>query len=415
MAEMTTEPFDLVIAGGRVIDPAQGIDQHLDVAISGDRIAALGKDLASLPSKRVIPAQGMIVCPGLIDMHVHVYEWVTNFGVSADDAGVNAGATTIVDQGSSGAWTYGGFKAHVIDKALTDVRAFVSINLAGALKGGMEAELLHNPAMVDVEELVALAAANPTHIRGFKCHAESGAFSHWGLDVFKQAVRAGALAGLPLYVHTGELFPVNEANRPAPRDVMPAILDLLKPGDMLAHIYSAMPDGIVGRGEIPPVVFELNKRGVLFDIGYGINFSYAIARRMMAEGIYPHTIGSDVHGDFESFHSEAKLDYSLCGAMTRLLALGMPLDRVIAATTCNPAGVIGDSARIGALKPGMRANVTLLDNVAGAWTLSDGQGEKLSVANRLLPSLVVMAGKVIEPSRRLLRDLCAPPLSAAAE
>jgi dihydroorotase len=415
MAEMAAEPFDLVVTGGRVIDPAQGIDQYLDVAIAGDRIAALGKDLVRQPAKHVVAANGAIVCPGLIDIHVHVYEWVTNFGVWADDAGVNAGATTIVDQGSSGAWTYGGFKAHVIDKAVTDVRAFVSINLAGALKGGMEAERLHNPGMVDVAELVALAAANPCHIRGFKCHAESGALSHWGLEVFKQAVRAGELAGLPLYVHTGELFPVKAASRPEPRAVIEAIRDLLKPGDMLAHIYSAMPDGIVGRGAIPPIVFELAKRGILFDIGYGINFSYAIARRMMAEGLYPHTIGSDVHGDFESYHDEAKLDYSLCGAMTRLLALGMPLERVIAATTCNPAGVIGETANIGALKPGMKANVSLLDMVAGAWTLSDGQGEKLTVANRLVPALVVMAGKVIEPSRRLLRDIWPPQVSAAAE
>jgi dihydroorotase len=408
------EGYDLVIAGGRVVDPAQGIDGLFDVAVAGGRIAALGKDLKA---KRRIAADGMIVCPGLVDLHVHVYEWVTNFGLPVDDAGVNAGATTVVDQGSSGAWTYGGFRSYVIDRARTDVRAFVSINLAGALKGGTEAERLHNPQMVDVEALVDLACSDPIHVRGIKCHGESGALSHWGLAVFEQAVEAGKRAGLPLYVHTGELFPVVEARRPEPRSVLPQVLPLLKPGDVLAHVYSSLPDGIAGTGNaIPEWLWEARARGIRFDIGYGINFNYNIARRMIAEGFYPDTIGSDVHGDFYGYHSEAKLDYSLAGAMTRLLALGMPLERVIAATTCAPAAVIGDQT-IGALKPGMKANITVLDPVAGEWVLHDGSGEALSVSTRLVPVQVVMAGEPITPTRRLLRDLCeeqaAPTRSAA--
>jgi dihydroorotase len=396
---------DLVITGGRVIDPAQGIDAPLDVAIEGGRIAALGD---GLKGRRRIDAEGKIVCPGLIDLHVHVYEWVTNFGLNADDAGINSGATTIVDQGSAGAWTYGGIKAYVIDRARTDVRAFVSINLMGALKGGTEAERLHNPQMVDVDELVALAEADPSHIRGIKCHGESGALSNWGLAVFEKAVEAGRRTGLPLYVHTGELFPVVEARRPDKRSVLPTILPLLKPGDTLAHVYSSMPDGIAGEGEgVPQWVHEARARGIRFDVGYGINFSYAIARRMIAEEIYPDTISSDVHGDFYSFHDEKKLDYSLCGAMSRLLALGMPLARVIEAATATPAAILGDS-EIGALRPGMKANLTVLGEVGGDWLLRDGSGEALRVATRLVPAYVVMAGEPIAPTCRLLRDLCDP-------
>ena len=395
--------FDLVITGGRVIDPAQGIDKRLDVAIEGDRVAALGEDLAG---RRTLAADGKIVCPGLIDLHVHAYEWVTNFGLNADDAGIEAGATTIVDQGSSGAWTYGGFKAYVIDRARTDVRAFVSINLMGALKGGTEAERLHNPQMVDVEELVALARSNPAHIRGFKCHGESGSMSNWGLAVFEQAVEAGRRTGLPLYVHTGELFPVFEPRRPEQRAVLPTILPLLKPGDVLAHVYSSMPDGIAGEDErVPAWVHEAKARGIRFDIGYGINFSYRIARRMIAEGIYPDTISSDLHGDFYSFHNEEKLDYSLCGAMTRLLALGMPLAGIVGATTATPAAILGD-AEIGALKPGMKANLTVLDPLDGDWLLRDGGGEALRVTTRLVPALVVRAGEPMTPSCRLVPDLC---------
>jgi len=413
---MVDAMYDLVITGGRVVDPAQVLDGRFDVAIAGGRIAAVGKDLAARPARRVLKADGALVCPGLIDLHVHVYEWVTNFGVWADDAGVDAGATTIVDQGSSGAWTYGGFKAHVIDKARTDVRAFVSINVLGAIKGGMEGPRLHNPSLVEIDELVALARANPEHIRGIKCHAESGAFSHWGLQVFEMAARAGRQAGLPLYVHTGELFPVDEAKRPAPHDVLPSMLELLKPGDILAHVYSSMPDGIVGRGEgIPEFVRRAEAQGVQFDIGYGINFSYAIARKMMDAGIFPRTISSDTHGDFNFYHDNSKLDYSLCGAMTRLWALGMPLDQVIAATTRNAAIALREQERIGSLKPGMRADVTILDMVEGDWQMRDGSGEVLEVGTRLVPARVVRAGEVIDSKRTYVRDVWQAPLPAAAE
>lgn len=408
--------YDLVITGGRVIDPSQVLDGRFDVAIVGDRIAAVGKDLAARPARRVVKADGALVCPGLIDMHVHVYEWVTNFGVWADDAGVDAGATTIVDQGSSGAWTYGGFKAHVIEKARTDVRAFVSINVLGAIKGGMEGPRLHNPDLVEVDELVDLARANPTYIRGIKCHAESGSQSHWGLQVLEKAALAGRKAGLPLYVHTGELFPVDEAHRPQPEDVLPAALKLFKPGDILAHVYSSMPDGIVGRGEgIPEFVRQADAQGIQFDIGYGINFSYAIARKMMDAGIFPRTISSDTHGDFNAYHDNSKLDYSLCGAMTRLWALGMPLDQVIAAASRNAAIALREQDRIGGLKPGMRADVTILDMVEGEWQMRDGSGEVLDVKTRLVPARVVRAGEVIESKRTYVRDVWSTPLPAAAE
>lgn len=413
---MADPMYDLVITGGRVIDPAQVLDGRFEVAIVGDRIAAVGPDLAKQPARRVLKADGQLVCPGLIDLHVHVYEWVTNFGVWADDAGVDAGATTIVDQGSSGAWTYGGFKAHVIEKARTDVRAFVSINVLGAIKGGMEGPRLHNPDMVELDELVQLALADPVHIRGFKCHAESGALSHWGLQVLEKASRAGRLAGLPLYAHTGELFPVLEASRPQPEDVLPSVLKLLKPGDILAHVYSSMPDGIVGRGEgIPEFVRRADDQGVHFDIGYGINFSYAIARKMMAAGIFPRTISSDTHGDFNAYHDNSKLDYSLCGAMTRLWALGMPLDQVIAATTRNVALILREHERIGSLKPGMRADVSILDTLEGDWQMRDGSGEVLKVNTRLVPSKVVRAGEIIESKRTYVRDVWPTPLFAAAE
>ena len=402
---MDAAPLDRVLTNCRVIDPANGIDGRLDVGIRAGRIAAVAPDLARQPHRGALDLGGAVVTPGFIDVHVHVYEWVTNFGVAADAAGVQSGATTIVDQGSSGAWTFGGFKAFVIEPAQTDVRAFVSINVAGALKGGMEGEALHNPGMVRVDELVALAAQHPRLVAGIKCHGESGSQSHWDIAVFLKAVEAGKRADLPLYVHTGELFPVDEAHRPVPESVLPKILPHLKPGDMLAHVYSNMPDGIVGRSNrVPDVVRAAREQGVLFDLGHGVNLSFRIARMMMDAGIYPDTIGSDVHGDFNSYHDLSILDYSLLGAVNKLLALGMSLGDVIARVTAAPARFLRDGT-IGSLTAGNPADLTVLERIDGDWTFRDAEGERLAATQRWVPRLVIKDGDVVVPDCALLSDL----------
>ena len=408
--------YDLVITGGRVIDPASGLDGRAQVAVKDGRIAAVAPELAPFDSARTIDAAGRIVCPGLIDFHVHVYEWVTNFGLPPDQAGVHAGVTTIVDQGSAGAWTVGGFKAHIADRAETDVRAFVSANLAGALQGGMEGTVLHNPGMMRIEAIEEAARDYPGLMKGIKSHGESGGFSQWGTEVLEMAVEAGNRTGLPLYVHTGELFPVVEETRPDPATVLERVVPCLRAGDTLAHIYSAMPDGIMGpSSEIPAIVFEAQARGIHFDIGYGVNFSYAIARKMMAAGILPNTIASDVHSDFNAYHDDSTLDYSLCGAMTRLWALGMDLADIIRRTTLHPAMILREEDEIGTLAAGSRADITVLDRVAGAWPMTDSTGEVLDVQERLIPALVIREGREIVPDRQLLRDVWATGLSEAAE
>jgi dihydroorotase len=403
-----TSPADLRLRGGRVIDPANSHDGVADVAIRNGRVVAVGAAAQDMPARREIDARGAIVTPGFIDMHVHIYEWVTNFGVPADAAGIQSGATTVVDQGSSGAWTFGGFKAFIADPARTDVRAFVSINVAGALQGCMEGTTLHNPGMVHVDSLLRIAQEHPRIVRGIKCHWESGSLSHWGPAVLKQAADAGRAANLPLYVHTGELFPVDEANRPTPSVVMGQVVPYLKAGDTLAHIYSSMPDGIMSIGEdVPGWLLEAKAAGVLFDLGHGINLSFKIARKMMEKGILPDTIGSDVHGDFNAYHDFSILDYSLVGGMNKLIGLGMSLTDAIRALTATPAKVLADPS-IGHLGPGARANITVLRPVEGEWTFLDSRRERLTVRERLLPDLVVMDGEVVSPDCGLLADVMTP-------
>ena len=408
--------YDLVISSDRVIDPGSGLSGPAKVAIKDRRIAAVADSLPPHSAARTIDATGQIVCPGLIDLHVHVYEWVTNFGIHPDDAGVHSGVTTVVDQGSAGPWTVGGFKVYIADPATTDVRSFVSINVAGALKGGMEGTTLHNPGMARIDAVSDAARDYPDLVKGIKCQAEVGGLSHWGIEVLESAVEAANRTDLPLYVHTGELFPVNNATRPGDAEVFERIMPLFRPGDTLAHVYSNMPDGIMGpHQDVPDTVLQALQRGLHFDIGHGINFCFDIARKMMAAGVLPNTISSDVHGDFNAYHDLSQLDYSLCGAMTKLWALGMSLEDVILRTTLNPAKILREETEIGTLAVGSRADITVLDRATDDWIMRDARGEELPVAERLVPALVLRQGEVIEPHRRLLRDICETDYAQAAE
>jgi hypothetical protein len=179
--------YDLVLTGARICDPATRLDRHCDLAVNGDRIAAVGSGLAS-HARQVIELDGKLVTAGWVDLHVHVFEWMTTFGLPPDEVGVHSGVTTAVDQGGAGAYTILAFKHYIADRALTDIRCFPSINSAGTLRGGLAGPTIHTPEVVDVELLVAEVNAHPHLVRGFgEIHAESGAFSRWGFDVVRKA------------------------------------------------------------------------------------------------------------------------------------------------------------------------------------------------------------------------------------
>src|SRR5262249_52983710 len=198
--------------------------------------------------------------------------------------------------------------------------------------------------------------------------------------------------------------------------LLPKVLEIAKPGDILAHVYSALPDGVLGEDERPsPHLIEAAEKGLLLDIGYGINFSFATARRMIEAGVWPDIISSDVHGRSAAMHDDSMLDYSLAGAFARLVALGMPFERALAAVTINPAWVLREEDEIGTLAVGSRADVTVLEERVERWPLHDCEGEKLFAEPRWLPHLVLRAGEPTTPSLRLLRDVLLEPQRAAAE
>src|SRR4051812_25199444 len=213
---MSAPSWDLLLQGGKVVDPASGLHAKADVAVSHGRIAQVGPDLDPRRARQVIDVAGAVVTPGLIDLHVHVYQHITDFGVAVDDVGVNAGVTTVVDQGSSGGWTVEGFKAFIADKAVTETLCFLAINLSGTLRGCRGGPVIQNPDYCDFDIFTRMAAKMPNFIRGVKTHLEAGGISKWDTRMAAMGFDAAERTGLPVYLHTGQLWPVDESNRPDP-------------------------------------------------------------------------------------------------------------------------------------------------------------------------------------------------------
>jgi len=404
---MASEPeiYDLVLTGGRVVDPAQKFDSVADVAIRDGRIAAVAKTLPPHRATRTENVSGSIVVPGVIDMHVHNFEWVTGHALNPDQLGVHSGATTTVSMGDTGSLTLRGFKHYVVPQAKTHLLCVPCVMGAGFMSPTPDPHFFH-PDTVDIDANIKLAKEEPDIVRGFKAHGDEGCLSRFGTAVIEKARRICDETGLPLYLHTGLLVSIVEATRPGPKQVIDLILPWLRPGDILAHPFALYPDGLLsGRDEVPPQLREALARGVLLDLGRGHHLSIDIARKMMPQGIIPDIISSDVHGTFGKFHDATTLDYSLFGTMSLFLALGMPLTDLIERVTVAPARWLRMQDRIGTLAPGAWGDVTVFDVVPGKWMFRDRLRASVAGREKLVPKLVVRLGELIRPEGSLLKDL----------
>ncbi len=412
------DKVDLVLKGGRVIDPAQGIDAVMDVAIADGRIAGLGED--SPAAAETVDVAGRLVIPGMIDTHAHVYQHVGGaFGLNADMVGVRSGVTTLVDQGGASCLTFAGFRHYIAEPAESRVVAFISTYLVGGLEGHYYADL-YGPSGVDVAATVKAIEANRDLVKGIKAHGEIGGFARWGIEVIEKAKDISRRSGLPIYIHLGQLWPLPKEGGAEvdPDSVIPDILDLLTPGDILAHPFTRHPGGFVNaNGEMHPAVTEALDLGIKIDVGHGSHFSFDMARKVLDAGVLPHTLGADMHGyntkvpdpasgDAEEHHLfSGNVKFSLTHAMTELLALGVDLAEVVAMATSNAAAMLGMSEEIGALRPGMTADVSVLADERGAWALRDNSGERVVADRYLRPLFCLRAGQRHEADAAILPDL----------
>ena len=416
--------FDLLLRGGRVIDPASGRDGIADIAISGDRISAIESSLPADAAQQVIDVAGKIVTAGLIDTHAHVYQHVTGrFGLNADMVGVRSGVTTVVDQGGPSCMTIPGFRHFVVEKAETRVLCFISAYLVGGLEGHLYPSL-YGPEQVDVKATIRAARANADIVRGVKAHAEIGGASRWGLEVIKLGKRISSELGVPLYIHLGQIWPVKDGATIDPDEVVRALMPLMEPGDVLAHPFTRHPGGFVSAttGEVHPVVWAALERGVTVDVGHGSHFSFEMARRTIAAGIRPHTLGADMHGYNVRVPGDgdaaARQDnpfsgvapFNLTHAMTELMTLGLSLPEVVATVTSNPARMLKMQDSIGTLLSGREADISVLDHLHGRFTLSDNSGETVIAQEMLTPAFAIRAGRMVAADSALIP----PPALLAA-
>ena len=369
--------YDLVLKGGRVIDPAAGRDEVTDVAVAGDRIAAVGPDL---DAAEIWDVAGRIVTPGLIDMHTHVYWGGTSLGIDPDAYMISSAVTTSVDTGSAGPGNFPGFLKHVIEPAKARIVAYLHVSHAGIF--GFSNRVMVGESedirLMDPITAVEVANAHPGVVIGIKVRLGRHASGIHGMTPLSYAMQVAEETGLPLMVHIDE---------PPPTYV--EVVERLRPGDVLTHCFRPFPNTpLDGAGGVRPEVQAARDRGVFFDIGHGKgSFAFQTARKMLAAGFPPDTISSDVH----ALCAEGPA-FDQVTTMSKFLHLGMSLTDVVRASTEKAAAIL-TRPDLADLSVGSAADISVLSLDEGSFDLVDVVGETVTADRRLTSAGVVRAGR----------------------
>ncbi|HEY3739868.1 MAG TPA: amidohydrolase/deacetylase family metallohydrolase [Bryobacteraceae bacterium] len=383
--------YDLLIKGGHLIDPKNNIDAVRDVAIKAGKIAAVAPSIPSAQASRTIDARGLYVTPGIVDMHVHVYAGTGERGSYAGDLSVypdgftfRNGVTTVVDAGCSGWRNFEDFEDRVIKRSRTRVLAMLNIVGSGMRGGKFE----NNLEDMEAKPTAEMALKHPDIVVGVKCAHYSG--PEWA--PYERAVEAGTIAKIPVMIDFG----ANRKERP----IYDLTTKILRPGDIYTHVYSGL------RNEQNPdtlgpsaALIEGRKRGIIFDVGHGNgSFLWRVAVPLVKAGFLPDSISTDLH--VSSMNTSMK---GMLNVMSKMLAIGVPLDKVIAESTWNPAKEI-QRQELGQLSVGAIADIAVLRVETGKFGFVDHFGARLDGTKRLLAELTLKDGRVMYDLNGLSRD-----------
>ncbi len=399
LALLYSQPYSIVIKEGRVLDPKNNIDGVVDIAINDGKIVLVAKNIDTKQAVQVINAKGLLVTPGLIDIHSHNF-WGTepdhqyengNLALPPDGFTFRNGVTTVVDAGSSGWRTFPTFKAQTIDVSKTRVLAFLNI-VGEGMRGGYE----QNSNDMDSKMSALVARRYKEFIVGFKVAHFEG--HEW--TPVDRAVEAGKQAGsIPVMVDFGG------SNPPLPIEQL--FMKHLRPGDIFTHCFGqlASREFIVDTQthKVKPFVWEARKRGINFDVGYGgISFAFSQAIPAVKEGFYPNSISTDIH--VGSMNNAMK---DMLTTMSKFLAMGMDLKSVITASTWNPAKEIKHE-ELGNLSVGSGADVAILNVREGKFGLFDYTGYRIATDKRLECEVTIRDGKIVYDFNGIATPVVAP-------
>jgi len=377
-------PFDLILRGGRLIDPSQKLDAVTDIAFAAGKVAMVGNALKADPATDVRDVSGLVVTPGLIDLHTHVYWGGTSLGIDAEAFCRNSGVTTAVDTGSAGPGNFAGFRKHVIERSEVRILAYLHVSHAGIF--GFSNRVMVGESeelrLMDPIGAVEVVEANRDLIVGIKVRVGRNSSGTSGIVPLDIALEVAEEVGLPLMAHIDHPPPSYEE-----------VVARLRPGDVLTHAFRPFPNTpATAQGTVKKVVIEARERGVLFDIGHGKgSFAFKTARAMLANGFYPDTISSDIHAlciDGPVFDQVTTLSKFLC--------MGMPLPDVIAASTLNAAMALR-RPELGGLKTGSVGDATVISVRQGSFDYVDVVGEHLSGDRKIVCEGVVIGGRWWHP------------------
>ena len=382
---LLAQNYDILIKGGHIIDPVNNIDQVIDLAIKGNKIAAIEKEISANQAKKVVDASGLIVSPGLIDMHTHnFYGTVHNrylansfSAVPPDGFTFRSGVTTVVDAGSPGWRNFELYKSQIIDPSKTRVLCFLNIVGAGMSGGHREQHIDDmNPKMTAM-----VAKQNKDHVVGVKL----AHFMGYDWTPTELAVEAGKIGSIPVMIDFGG------SNPELPLDKL--FLEKLRPGDIFTHAYAHVNGRtpiVAENGKVRDYVFKAQKRGIVFDVGHGGgSFLFEQAVPAIQQGLKPDVISTDLHTG--SMNGGMK---NINNVMSKFLNMGLSIQEVIAATTSQPAKYI-QRKDLGHLSVGGLADVTLLNIRKGDFGFIDTRGKRMKGNQKLECELTLRDGKVV--------------------
>ncbi len=384
---MNRQSQNFVLKGGRLIDPAAGLDGLLDIRVRDGKVDAIGANLEA-DGSTVIDLTDRIVTPGLIDVHLHLMKGLGAFGVDPDIFGVGSGVTTVVDAGSAGHTLLNVFRNYVTDNAKTRVLNYINLSTLGGVSGPGYS-ILADPRLIDEAKIEQAVEANRDIIVGIKIMATGGALGAQGLKPLERARKLGDALKLPLLVHIGESWTKDSA----PVHVGD-VLKHLRAGDIVTHMFTVHPGGLLdGNGKLWPQVRDAKESGVLMDVGHGLhNLNFDVARKVLDQGLHPDGVSTDGHRG-----NRAGPVYDLPTTMAKLLALGFSLTQVVEMATANAARLLGRSNELGTLRIGDPADISVLRIEDREWNAIDSQKGTIPAHQAIQPVYAIRGDMIYQP------------------